>query len=70
MFEFFDYIVGFIESVARFVFGVISGLITSIQVILTAITLPNYIYGYMTPVLSSAIMLTLALGVVKVITGR
>lgn len=70
MLEFFDQIIGFIESVFQFLINIVESLILLIAVIPGAIALPLTLAGYLPGIIATAVMSIVAIGVAKLIVGR
>lgn len=53
----------------NFVSNMISGLITAISVLLSAVTLPPMLVGFVPSVISTSILVVGSIGVIKLIVG-
>lgn len=70
MFDFFDQILGFIESVWQFVINIINSLVIALETLTTAVRLPLELVAYVPGILGSSIVVVVSLAIVKFIVGR
>ena len=70
MFDFFSKILGFVESFFEYFLNLIESLFLALRVLSTATQVPLFLSGYVPSILSSALLIVVALGVVKFIVGR
>lgn len=70
MFEFFDQVLSFLTSVYTFFVNMIENLILLFEMVGLAISLPPQLVGYMPPFIGTAVLLAVAIWVVKLIVGR
>lgn len=70
MFEIFDQIASAIQFAFQYVANLIGSLFNVLIFAVEAVKLPVQLSGYLHPVLGGAILITLAIGVAKFITGR
>ena len=69
MFNFFSSIFDFFFTVWNFVSNMLSGLVTAISVLLSAVTLPPMLLGFVPSVISTSILVVGSIGVIKLIAG-
>ena len=70
MFDFFDQVIGFIESIWQFFLNSINSLIMAVETLARAVYLPLELIAYVPAILGSAITLVVSLSIVKFIVGR
>lgn len=70
MFDFFDKILGFIESAWQFVINIINSLVIALETLTQSVTLPLKLVAYVPGILGSAITIVVSLAIVKFIVGR
>lgn len=70
MFDFFDKIIGFFETIWNVVLNIVDGLITALEVLANMIAFPVVLYPILPAFLVSAVSITIAIGAVKFIIGR
>lgn len=70
MFDFFDKVIGFFETIWDVVLNLVDGLITALEVLANMIAFPVVLYPILPAFLVSAVSITIAIGAVKFIIGR
>ena len=70
MFDFFEKILGFIETVFEFFINLVESLFMAIEVLAKAVVFPIELSGLMPSILGSAMLIVVSLAVVKFIVGR
>lgn len=70
MFEFFDSVLGAIETALNFLYNIINALLTAVDVITNAAVLPTKLAVFLPGIIGSAILVAVSLGVVKFLVGR
>lgn len=70
MLNFFQTIISYLETLWSFLSNMLSGLVNLFVVLLKALTLPQVLPGYLTPVLGSAVVIVSAIAVLKLVVGR
>lgn len=70
MFDFFEKILGFVQTLFNFVLNIINSLIMALQMVVSVVTVPTFISTFLPPVLCSAVLIFTAIYVVKFIIGR
>lgn len=70
MFDFFNQVIGFIESIWQFFLNIINSLIMAVETLARAVSLPLELIAYVPSILGSAITLVVSLSIVKFIVGR
>lgn len=70
MFDFFDKIVGFLETLWDFFINLVNSLIVALTATVTAATLPVTLMPFLPAIIGSAVMIVIAFAVVKFIIGR
>ena len=70
MFDFFNKVIGFIETVFEFFINLVESLFMALQVLVEAIRVPIFLSGFLPAVLGSALIVVVSLAVVKFIVGR
>lgn len=70
MFDFFEQVLGFIESFFEFFVNFCESLFTALGVLLSSITFPLVLSGYLPSILGSCVVILTSLAVVKFIVGR
>lgn len=69
MFNFFDALWSFINTIFSFITNFISGLITMVGILANCLTLPVTISGYFTPILSGCIIAVASISIIKLLLG-
>lgn len=70
MAEFFNFVVGAIETALTFLYNMINALLLAYDAIFTAVSLSTNLALILPGILGSAVLITVSLGVVKFIVGR
>ena len=70
MFDFFAKILGFVESFFEFFLNFCESLFKSLELLLSSITFPMILAGYLPTILGSCVIIVTSLAVVKFIAGR
>ena len=70
MFDFFEKILGFVESAFAFFINFCESLFTALEVLLSSLTLPIFLSGFLPGILGSCVVILTSLAVVKFIVGR
>lgn len=70
MFDFFDILLGYVRFFFEFVVGVVESTISAVSLILTSLSLPQYLVGYLPGILGTAVMITTAVAVVRFIANK
>lgn len=70
MFDFMDQVASGILFAIQFLGNILASIGNALVFLLEAITLPQSLIGLMHPIIGSAIVITLAIGVIKFIVGR
>ncbi len=70
MLNFFDWIVGFLETIGEIITMIIDSLLTAITVIGTAVIFPVYLTGLVPQILLTATLALISLAVIKFLLGR
>lgn len=70
MFDFFSKILGYVETVFEYFLNFIDSLFMAVNVLGNSTSLPLFIAGFVPEILSAAILVVVALAVVKFIVGR
>lgn len=69
MFNFFDTIVDFFDTIWQFITNFITGLINAIVIVTQATSIPLQLLVYVPSFIFTSITIVLAIGVVKLIVG-
>lgn len=67
MFDFFDILLGYVRFFFEFVVGIVESVVTAVSMILMALSLPQWLAGYLPGILGSAVIITAAIAVVRFI---
>lgn len=70
MFDFFNHVIGYIESIWQFFINIINSLIMAVETLAKAVSLPLELIAYVPGILGGAITLVVSLSIVKFIVGR
>lgn len=70
MFDFFEKVLGFIETVFEFFINLVESLFMALEVLSKSIVFPLELAGLMPSVIGSAMVIVVSLAVVKFIVGR
>ena len=70
MIDFFEKVLGFFESFFEFFLNIVESLFAGIAVLSTSLTLPYFLIGYLPAILGSAMLIIIALAIIKFIIGR
>lgn len=70
MFDFFDILLGYVRFFFEFVVGMVESTVTAVSMILTSLSLPQLLAGYLPGILGSAVMITSAIAVVRFIANK
>lgn len=69
MFDFFNIIVGFFETIWSYICNFFSALVTAFTIMRTAISLPISIVGFMPTFIGTAIVVFLLIAVIRFVVG-
>lgn len=70
MFEFFDQILGFIETLWNFVLSFVEALFLAISALISSLSLPLAAINYLPGILAASVALFISVYVVKFLIGR
>lgn len=70
MFDFFEKILGYIESAFEFFINFCDSLFQALEVLGNAIVFPGFIAGYLPAIIGSSVVIVTSLAVVKFLVGR
>lgn len=70
MFDFFDILLGYVRFFFELVVGVVESTVTAVSLILTSLSLPQFLVGYLPGILGTAVMITTAVAVVRFIANK
>lgn len=70
MFDFFDQVIGFIETVFTFFLNMVQSLIQAITFMSNGVTFSLMMVGYMPAIIGTAITIFIAIYVLKFLIGR
>lgn len=70
MFDFFEKVLGFIETVFEFFINLVESLFMALEVLAKSIVFPLELSGLMPSIIGSAMVIVVSLAVVKFIVGR
>lgn len=70
MLDFFHMIGEYLSLLWSFVTNLLGSLISLFGVIIEALTLPQYLSGYLFPILGASVLAVFSIGVLKLILGR
>lgn len=70
MFDFFEKVLGFIETVFEFFINLVESLFMALEVLAKSIVFPLELAGLMPSIIGSAMTIVVSLAVVKFIVGR
>lgn len=70
MFDFFEKVLGFIQTVFDFFINLIKSLLMAFNVLAEAIRVPIYLSGFLPAILGAALLVVVSLAVIKFIVGR
>lgn len=70
MFDFFEKILGFIESIWQFFINLINSTILAIETLLSSIILPLELASIVPSILGASVSIVVSLAIVKFIVGR
>lgn len=70
MFDFFDKVLGFIETIWNLVIGIVNGLFASIKFLITGTDAVLYLVGFLPAIIGSCIAIFLFIYVLKFLLGR
>lgn len=70
MFDFFNQVLGFIQTVFDFFISLVESLILGISLLVSSIDLPLLLVGYVPPILGSAIVVCFSIYIIKFLIGR
>ncbi|MBQ8869367.1 MAG: hypothetical protein IJ027_06605 [Oscillospiraceae bacterium] len=70
MLNFFDWIVGFFETIGEIITMIIDSLLTAISVIASAVAVPVIFTGLVPQILLTAMLALVSLAVIKFLLGR
>ncbi len=68
--ECFDLILAFFTTIATLITNFLSGLVTAFRILTDVVTIPVIFTAFVPGIISSAIFIFVALGVIKFIIGR
>lgn len=70
MFDFFDILLGYVRFFFEFVIGIVESSVTAVTLIVTSLSLPQLLSGYLPGILGTAVMITAAIAVVRFIAMK
>lgn len=70
MFDFFSKILGFIETVFEFFINLVESLFKALEILAKSIVFPFELVGFLPAFLGSAMVIVIAVGVIKFLVGR
>ena len=70
MIDFFSKVLGFFETILEYLFNVVGNLSEGFEILSKALIFPIYLSGFLPTILGSAMLICIAVGVVKFILGR
>lgn len=70
MFDFFNQILGIALSLYEFAMNTINSFITAVEVLMTSISFPVLLSGFIPSVIGSAMLIVVNFAVVKFLAGR
>lgn len=69
MFNFFDTIVTYFQMLWEYISNMLSALLNTIKVLLTAVILPQTIIGYLPGIIGSSLIIVSGVAIAKLILG-
>lgn len=69
MFSFFSTVVDFFAMIWDFVSNLLSSMVTAMEVLLKAVTLPPMLVGFVPSIIASSMLIVGSVGMVKLIVG-
>lgn len=70
MFEFFDMVGGFLDLLWQYVSNMFSSLLLAVTFLATSLSFPQMLIAYMPPIIGSAILIFMAVYVVRFLIGK
>lgn len=70
MFEFFDQVINFFDTIFTLIENLVNSLFMLVKTLGTVITLPGTLLPFLPVVIATAVSVTIALGIVKMVVGR
>ncbi len=70
MFDFFEQVLGYIESFFEFFLNFCESLFEALEVLANAIVFPGLLAGYLPSIIGSSVIIVTSLAVVKFLIGR
>lgn len=70
MFDFFDKIIGYIETLWNLVIGLVESLLIAIKFLLTGTDAVLYLVGFLPAIIGSCVVIFLFIYILKLILGR
>lgn len=70
MFDFFDKIIGYIETLWNLVIGLVQSLLMAIKFLLTGTDAVLYLVGFLPAIIGSCVVIFLFIYILKLILGR
>lgn len=65
MFEFFDQVLGYLQFLFDYFYGVVSAFLNAALVLITAMQIPNTLAGFLPGVLGAAVVITSAILILR-----
>ena len=69
MFSFFSTVVDFFAMIWDFVSNLLSGMVTAMEVLAKAVTLPPLLVGFVPSIIASSMLIVGSVGMIKLIVG-
>lgn len=70
MFDFYDKIIGFFETLGQFLWNMIEGLLLAIRVLSTGLAFPAMISAFVPAIIFSSTLIVITFAVIKFLLGR
>lgn len=70
MFEFFDRIIGYIETLWNLVVGLVSSLLIALRFLITGTEAIYYLAGFLPGIIGGCVIIFLAIAILKFLLGR
>ena len=70
MFDFFEKVLGFFDTIFNFFINLIESYLMAINVVAESIRLPIFLSGFLPAFLGAALLIVISLSVIKLIVGR
>ena len=70
MVDFFSKVLGFFEVIVEYIFNLVGNVSAGLEILAKSIVFPIYLSGFLPTLIASALLICVAVAVIKFILGR